>query len=309
MIIDIFRIILPIVFCIGLGMFLKTRNLFDSKGLAGIKSFVLDYLMPINLGFATASIKLSADVAVIPVLGFLMSAMSLVIGIILRRITRQKNRYMEILCTTYENGLLGIALFPLLYPQLSLAYDVALDIGFSFFFFLIWVPFMHGQLTEGGSLLSKLKNVFSSRLLQGVFVGLILNLLGVSGWVFSTEFGSILKDIVAMPLSVITPLILVVVGYEISFSRKYIKEVALTALFRMIATGVSCVVCILLLKLVGVTDRAATYTLILASILPSPFASSVFAGDPDNTDFINMQVSTYLAVTLTGLALMVAFLR
>ena len=309
MIIDILRIILPIVFCIGLGMFLKRKNVFDEKGITGIKSFVLDWLMPINLGFATASAELSSDVIAMPFLGFLMSAMSLLIGMLLRRSTRQKNRYMEILCTTYENGLLGLGLFPLLYPKLSLAYDVALDVGLSFFFFLIWVPFMHGELAGGGSLLSKLKNVFASRILRGVFIGLILNLIGISRPVLSNQWGSILKDIVAMPLSVITPLILVVVGYEISFSRRYVKEVALTALFRMIATGASCIICILLLKLVGVTDRAATYTLILASILPSPFASSVFAGDPDNTEFINMQVSTYLAVTLTGLALMVAFLR
>lgn len=130
---------LPVIVLIGLGVVCRARGIFDARAIDGLKRLISRYLMPFTLFNSLAKIELSGTVAVLGVTCFCMCCLSLLLGHATRGICREFS-YHPYLCSAYEIGMLGIALFPLLFGDTGLGYLASMDIGACFFFFCIYTP-------------------------------------------------------------------------------------------------------------------------------------------------------------------------
>ena len=273
---------LPVLVLIGLGILCRTKKVFDAKGIDGLKKLISRYLMPVTLFNSLAKIQLSGTVALLGLTCFIMCCVSLLLGLATRKICREFS-YHPYLCSAYEIGMLGVALFPLLFGDTGLGFLASMDIGACFFFFCLYIPMLNGG--KGDGLKQTLKNIFSGPALIACLLGVFSNVTGLSHLIFDSAIGPVLDSIIAMLTKSITPLILIVVGYGFI-------PVGLLAL--------------LLLSLFGVRDESVRFAVIFVSSLPAPFSTSVYAKDDSQQEYMNTQMSLYVAVTIIVFAVLCA---
>ena len=255
---------LPVIVLIGLGVVCRARGIFDARAIDGLKRLISRYLMPFTLFNSLAKIELSA----------------------------------------YEIGMLGIALFPLLFGDTGLGYLASMDIGACFFFFCIYIPMLNGGKGEGPK--QTLKNIFSSPALLACIAGIFCNLTGISRLVFGSAIGPVLDSIISMLTKSITPLILIVVGYGFQLSRRLLPSVLKTCAMRFAISIPVCLLALLALELFHIRDEVVRFAVIFVAALPAPFSTSVYAKDDLQQAYMNTQMSLYVIITILVFAVLCA---
>ncbi len=289
---------LPVLALIGLGILCRTKKIFDAKGIDGLKKLISRYLMPVTLFNSLAKIQLSGTVTCL-----LMCCASLLLGLATRKACREFS-YHPYLCSAYEIGMLGVALFPLLFGDTGLGFLASMDIGACFFFFCLYIPMLNGG--KGDGLKQTLKNIFSGPALIACLLGIFSNVTGLSHLIFDSAIGPVLDSIIAMLTKSITPLILIVVGYGFSLNKKLLPAVLKTSALRLIISIPVCLLALLLLSLFGVREESVRFAVIFVSSLPAPFSTSVYAKDDSQQEYMNTQMSLYVAVTIIVFAVLCA---
>ena len=294
---------LPVLVLIGLGILYRTKKVFDAKGIAGLKKLISRYLMPVTLFNSLAKIQLSGTVALLGLTCFIMCCVSLLLGLATRKVCREFS-YHPYLCSAYEIGMLGVALFPLLFGDTGLGFLASMDIGACFFFFCLYIPMLNGG--KGDGLKQTLKNIFSGPALIACLLGVFSNVTGLSHLIFDSAIGPVFDSIIAMLTKSITPLILIVVGYGFSLNQKLLPAVLKTSAMRLLISIPVCLLALLLLSLFGVRDESVRFAVIFVSSLPAPFSTSVYAKDDAQQEYMNTQMSLYVIVTIIVFAVLCA---
>ena len=294
---------LPVIVLIGLGVVCRARGIFDARAIDGLKRLISRYLMPFTLFNSLATIELSGTVAVLGVTCFCMCCLSLLLGHATRGICREFS-YHPYLCSAYEIGMLGIALFPLLFGDTGLGYLASMDIGACFFFFCIYIPMLNSGKGDGPK--QTLKNIFSSPALLACSAGIFCNLTGISRLVFGSAIGPVLDSIISMLTKSITPLILIVVGYGFQLSRRLLPSVLKTCAMRFAISIPVCLLALLALELFHIRDEVVRFAVIFVAALPAPFSTSVYAKDDLQQAYMNTQMSLYVIITILVFAVLCA---
>lgn len=303
LLLTVLELTLPVVALIGLGMICRRYKIFDANGIGGLKKLISRYLMPFTLFNSLAKIELSGTVALLGAVCFLMCCLSLLLGHASKKVCREFS-YHPYLCSAYEIGMLGVALFPLLFGDTGLGYLASMDIGACFFFFCLYLPMLNGGKGDGAA--KTLKNIFSSPALLACLAGVLFNLTGLSRLIFSSAAGPALNSIISMLTKSITPLILIVVGYGFKLSRSLLPAVLKTSAMRLIISIPVCALALLVLSLFGVTDEIVRFAVIFVAALPAPFSTSVYAQDDLQQEYMNTQMSVYVIVTILVFAVLCA---
>jgi predicted permease len=298
-ILEICQLVLPVVTLIGIGQLCKLRGSIGQEVVNGCKTLICNYFLPITLFYSLATVELSMQMLLILLVSLVMNTTAFGLGFLLKKLFRIQNRYFPYLLAGYEVGLLGMALFPLLYGQEGLGYLASLDLGNCFFFFFVLLPSM--QASGGGQKLSlgrKLRSVLSVPSVIGCLLGIVLNASGLAGWIFASPLGQTVNSCISMATQASTPLVLIVVGYGLSFNRRIMGMVAKTCLLRVVSMAIVCGVSLLLFRLLGVHEPLAAYASIFMCSLSAPYACSMYADDDSQQEYISTQLSIYVVVTI-----------
>ncbi len=298
-ILDICQLVLPVVTLIVIGQICKLRGSVSREVINGCKTLICNYFLPITLFYSLATVELSLQMALILLVSLVMNATAFGLGFLFKKLLKVKNRYFPYLMAGYEVGLLGMALFPLLYSKEGLGYLASLDLGNCFFFFFILLPAM--QASGGGpkvSLGKKVKAILHVPSVIGCLLGVVLNATGIAGWIFSSPLGLTVNSCISMAIQASTPLVLIVVGYGLSFNPKIMGMVLKTCFSRVAGMAIVCGVSLLLFYLLGIRDPLAAYASIFMCSLSAPYACSMYADDETQQEYINTQLSIYVVVTI-----------
>lgn len=198
-ILEICQLVLPVVTLIGIGQLCKLRGSIGQEVVNGCKTLICNYFLPITLFYSLATVELSMQMLLILLVSLVMNTTAFGLGFLLKKLFRIQNRYFPYLLAGYEVGLLGMALFPLLYGQEGLGYLASLDLGNCFFFFFVLLPSM--QASGGGQKLSlgrKLRSVLSVPSVIGCLLGIVLNASGLAGWIFASPLGQTVNSCISM---------------------------------------------------------------------------------------------------------------
>ena len=292
---------LPVLALLGLGMICRACRIFDTNSIDGLKKLISRYLMPFTLFRSLASIDLSGTVVLLGAVCFTMCCVSLLLGHATKGLCRSFS-YHPYLCSAYEIGMLGVALFPLLFGDTGLGYLASMDIGACFFFFCVYM--LNGGRAEGAK--KTLKNIFCSPALLACLAGMFCNLTGLSRLIFDSAIGPVVSSIIAMLTKSITPLILIVVGYGFQLSPALLPFVFRTSVLRLAISIPTCLLGLLILRLFGVQDEVVRFAVIFVAALPAPFSTSVYAKDGAQQEYMNTQMSLYVIVTIAVFAILCA---
>ena len=300
MITEILSKVLPVLVMIALGRLCETRQIINDEQHAGLKAIVGDILLPIVLFQAFFTADYGKRMLLVFVLVFVGYGAALAAGYALRRFVKPYGRFMPLLMTGAEGGMLGYALYALLCGADQTKTYAMVDIGQTVFAYTV---FLTALKAAGGEKMTPkfiVKNVVTNKACIGMLSGIVLGALGVYRAIDGTAAGEIVSSLLSFITTPTSALILIIMGYQLHVSRQLLRPVLTTMGLRLGVLAVVCAVVSGILFAVIPFDKGLLLALMLQYSLPAPFIIPLFADLGDDAEYVSTTLSlgTVLAVLL-----------
>ena len=149
-----------------------------------------------------------------------------------------------------------------------------------------------------------IKNAFKAPAFLAVVIGITVGLSGLMNHLLDTPAGTVWINVKNMLTVAMSPMILLVVGYEAKLSKKLIGSCLKTILIRALMQAVFAVGVIALLRAIAGPNRLLEIAIIVYMSLPGPMSIQTFLKDEDAGNFIASSNSLYLFVTIVVYAIL-----
>ena len=290
MFLSILKMVLPVLIMFLLGWLCARRKIFDPQGLAGIKNLVGQVLLVVVLFNAFFTAEYSGRLALTFAVVFLSCALGLGAGFLLRRFGKPFGRFLPFLVTNFEGGMMGYALFGLLYPGQTHVFAMV-DIGQTLAAYTVFLTVLQAVSTGKADPKSLVKSAFGNPVLIGVLLGILLGVTGVGKWVQSVPAGQVVTETIAFVSAPVSGLILIIVGYELSFRKALLKPVLKTVGLRLLVMAAILGLDYLIIFSLIPFDKQLFVALMLAWSLPAPFIIPLYADLGEDSEYISTVLS------------------
>ena len=233
MFLSIMEMVFPVLLMFALGWFCNKKQIFNAQGLAGIKALVGNVLLPVVLFNAFFTAEYSGKIALTFIVVYVSCGLGLASGFLLRRFVKPYGKFLPFLLTDFEGGMLGYALFGLLYAGQTRIFAMV-DIGQTLAAYTIYLVTLQAVSTGKTNPKALAKNALTNPAFIGTLLGVVLGAAGIGQWVLSSQVGSLVSSTIAFVTAPVSGLILVIVGYELSFRREMLKPVMITVILRIL---------------------------------------------------------------------------
>ena len=291
MVLDILKLILPITAMLLVGIGARKWNRFGPEGAKAFRTVVGNVMLPAVLFDAFLFTDYSTDILVTGFTVFFWMVLALAIGYGMRRLMPDHARFLPFLITADEVGMLGYSLIGLLSGSVGVAAMAKCDIGHTFFVFAIAVPMLQAMSGEKASVKSVANSLIHSRPLLAMGAGIILGLLGVGKWIDAGQMSGIYHAVIDMISGPTTALILISLGYELSFRKELLKPVMKACLLRLAVMAVVGALCAFIIFRFVAYDKMLMTVLLLLITLPPSYAVTIFGDLGDEMEFISTTIS------------------
>lgn len=290
---------LPVFLALALGMLCRKKSFISREGVDALKKVVLNITLPAVLVNAFATAQYSVTTLVLPILIYALCCVALGLGFLIIRISGMKSRLAPFLATGFEAGMLGYALFALLFPRESASQFAILDLGQSLFVFTLFKVLLSGKRDAK----AVVKDMVSTPILWAILVGVLLGATGLYGKLQTLGVAGILDAATGFISAPTGMIILLTVGYDLVLKDISWKKTGGLILMRLavMAVFLSCLVLLNRFVLGGIIFEGAAILLVL---LPPPYVIPVFADEPAERAQI---VSVLSALTLVTMLLFAVF--
>ena len=307
MITQILSMVLPVLVMILLGRLCAVQGILNDERHAGLKAIIGDILLPVVLFNAFFTAQYDGKLLLVFVLVFIGCLISLAAGFVLRRFVAPYGRFMPLLMTSFEGGMLGYALYALLAGQDQTATYAMVDIGQTMFAYTVFLAALKGAEGQKMSPAAMVKNMITNKACIGMMLGIVLGALGVYKAIAPTDFGMILMELIAFITAPTSALILLVVGYQLKVSRKLMRPVLTTLGLRLaVMTGVMGLVSLVLFAIIPY-DKMLMLALMLQYTLPAPFIIPLYADMKDDGEYVSTTLSLGTVLTVVLFFFVAAF--
>ena len=300
MITEILSKVLPVLVMIVLGRLCETKQIINDEQHAGLKAIVGDILLPVVLFQAFFTADYGKRMLLVFVLVFVGYGAALAAGYALRRFVKPYDRFMPLLMTSAEGGMLGYALYALLCGADQTKTYARVDIGQTVFAYTV---FLTALKAAGGEKMTPkfiMKNIVTNKGCIGMLSGIVLGALGVYRAIDGTAAGEIVSSLLSFITAPTSALILIIMGYQLHVSKQLLRPVLTTMGLRLGVLAVVCAAVSGILFAVIPFDKGLLLALMLQYTLPAPFIIPLYADLGDDAEYVSTTLSlgTVLAVLL-----------
>ena len=284
-IISVVQAVLPVFIALFLGMLCRKTSFLTRDGVDALKKVVVNITLPAVLLHAFATAEYSLSTLAVPVLSYVVCCLMLGLGFLIAKLCKMKLRVAPFFAAGFEAGMLGYALFALLFPQESASKFAVLDIGQTLFVFTVFKILISG-ITDWKAIG---RDMLTTPILWAVAIGVLLGATGLYNKM--GQLANVLNsvtDFVSAPTGMI---ILLTVGYDLVLGEIPWKKTGGLLGLRLAAMVFFVGIMILINRLIlgGLLFEGA---IVLMAILPPPYVIPIFADDPAE----RTQVSAGLSV-------------
>lgn len=294
--ISVLQTALPVFLALMLGMLCRSKGFLSREGVDALKKVVLNITLPAVLFQAFATTQYTVDALILPVTMFGISCLALALGFLITKLSGNQSRLSPFLASGFEAGMLGYALFALLFPRESASRFAILDLGQTLFVFTLYKVLLSGKRDWRAIG----RDMLTSPILWAVAAGVVT---GASGLYQALGSVSGILDSVAGFISAPTGMIiLLTVGYDLVLGDIPWKKTAGAIAMRL---GVMAVCLGVLLGLNRWVLGGAIFpgAAILMALLPPPYVIPVFADEPAERVQISSALSALTLVTIVLFAI------
>lgn len=290
---------LPVFLTIALGMLCRSKALLSRDHVGALKNVVVNITLPAVLLNAFASAEYTAAAMVQPLLVFALCCLALGLGYGMAKLFRVQGRLVPFLSTGFEAGMLGYALFTMLFPEKSTSHFALLDLGQTLFVFTLFKVLLSGKK----DLRSVGKDMVTSPILWAVAAGVLIGATGLYGKMEAWGVRGVLDSVTDFIGAPTAAVIMLTVGYDLVLREIPWKKVLGFVGMRIFAMVIFLAIIIGLNRTVlqGMVFEGAAVLLVM---LPPPYVIPVFADEPDQ----RVQIASALsAMTLVSLLLFAVY--
>ena len=302
---EVLRTVLPVLAMLMIGMLCRRRKLISREGVNALKSVVVNITLPAVLLKAFATTRYTFMDVMIPLFMFAVCFIAWALGRAAGRALGMTSRFVPFLTTGFEAGMLGYALFNMLYGAARTAEFARIDLGQVLFVFTLYQVLLGLEGREKADMGRLLKEMALSPIIIAIAAGVLLGATGLYQHLVPSGVGGIFDacaDFVSAPTSAI---ILLTIGYDLVLGdipwASTAKVVGLRfAIMMLLRTAL---IALLNLLWPGAGLAAAINVMF---ILPPPFVLPVFADDADQRVYVSSALSVSTLTAIAGFAVLAA---
>lgn len=304
--ISILETVLPVLAMMFLGMFCKKKQFLTKSCIDGLKFLVVNVMLPLAVfhGLATASYGKEMIVSVSVM--FLVMGATFLLGFVCRPLVdKPQNKYLPFLTSVYEGGMIAYPLYTGLVGMENLSVIAMIDIAGLLFCFGIFINVLtqmedHTPINVKSILCNTLKNPAFIATLFGIVAGLT----GVINLLLDTPAGNVYLSIKNMMVAAMSPMILMVVGYEAELSKRLLLPCLKSMAIRAVLQGIfACIVLGVLHILIGKNELMDIAILVYMSA-PGSLGIQSFVKDEDGCKYLASTNSLYMMLTIIVYAML-----
>ncbi len=297
--------VLPVFLVIGLGVICRSRSLVSREGIQSLKYVAVNICLPAVLFGAFATAQYSLSDLVIP----LMMAALCMAGWFLGRWGAKRlglnSRFVPFLTCGFEAGMLGYALFQMLYGAEKVTWFARIDLGQVLFVFTVYKILLSLESGKAPDRKKLLREMLSSPIIAAIVLGVVLGATGLWQALAPSGITGVLSactDLIAAPTSV---LILLAIGYDLVLRDIPWRAALQTALLRLAVMAVLYGLFSLFLTAVS-REQGLREAALLMFLLPPPFVLPVFADDAGQRVYVSSVLSVSTLFAIAGFCVLAA---
>ena len=303
--IEVLQTVLPVALMLLIGMVCRSRKLISREGVNALKSVVVNIALPAVLLNAFATTRYTFMDVVIPLLMFLVCLAAWALGRAGAKLLHMPSRFVPFLTTGFEAGMLGYALFNMLYGSARTAEFARIDLGQVLFVFTLYKVLLGLGGKEKANMGQLVKEMALSPIILAIAIGVLLGATGLYQTLIPFGVSGIFDactDFIATPTSAI---ILLTIGYDLVLSDIPWRETGKVVALRygiMLVLGAALIGALRLLW----PEANLTAAIVVMFILPPPFVLPVFADDADQRVYVSSALSLSTLAAIVGFAVLAA---
>ena len=289
---------LPVFLALAMGMWCRSSSFITREGVDTLKKVVINLTLPFVIFNAFATADYSLSTMIIPVLVFIICCVSLALGHLIIRVFGMKSKLAPYLASGFEAGMLGFALYGLLFPNESASHFAMLVMGQELFVFTLYKALLSGK----GDIKSIAADMVNAPTLWALFLGILFGATGLYKQLGIWGVGSILDAVISFVSAPTGMIILLAVGYDLVIREIPWKKTAGLIAMRLGVMALMLGLLVLLNRTVlgGIIFEGAA---VLLFILPPPFVIPIFSDEPTERVQISSALSALTLVTMVLFAL------
>lgn len=294
---------LPVIFLVIAGILIRATRLVRPEAVADIKKLVVNITLPLLLLKAFATMNFELRYLLIVALVFLACTLVMFLAARLRFVPGLASRYASYLMAGFEAGMLGYALFSAIYGAENISRFAVIDLGQVLFVFFVLITRLKFQQERRLNASETLLTFLKTPVIIAILAGILMNFSGayqaLSGWPISD---SLLKTFEILA-GLTTPLVALVIGYELRFQRGGLVQPLLTVVIRLLVWVALAVALnhFVIRQMLGL-DPLFEAAVLLMALLPAPFVIPLYLQENDlsERDYILNTLSMGTVVALVG---------
>ena len=302
--IQVLLTVLPVVVMLLLGVLTRKTGMLSREGIGALKRVVMDITLPAVLVGAFAGAEYTLNSLLLPLIMFAVCLAALGLGRLGGRMLRLSSPYAPYMASGYEAGMLGYALFAMLYGQEHTASFALLDLGQVLFVFTVYKVLL--TRTQGGRMSARqtLHSLASSPTIWAILAGVALGATGLyramGAW-GGDQLLTAVTDFVSAPTGAV---ILLTIGYGLAMDKAQLKAGLKTCALRLVINGALMALMLVVAGFMFPGDIYLRGAVLLMFMLPPPYVLPIFADDPQERSYVSSSLCMLTLVTIAVFAVM-----
>ena len=302
---EVLRTVLPVLLMLGIGMLCRSRRLVSREGVNALKSVVVNITLPAVLLSAFATTRYTLMDVVVPLMMFLVCLAAWAMGKLAARVFRMPSRFVPFLTTGFEAGMLGYALFNMLYGSGRTAEFARIDLGQVLFVFTLYKILLGLDGREKADAGQLLKEMALSPIILAILAGVLLGATGLYQALVPSGAAGLFDACTSFVAAPTSAIILLTIGYDL-----VLGDIPWARTGKVVAVrfGILMILRFALMALLRILwpQAGLTSAINVMFILPPPFVLPVFADDADQRVYVSSALSVSTLVAIVGFGVLAA---
>jgi malate permease and related proteins len=293
--------VFPIILLILLGIFLNRKQLIQIQTVQELKKLIIFVTLPALLFLAFSRVDIQPHFLIIVALVFFACMLAFVLGRLIQPITHIDTPYFPFLMTGFEAGMMGYAIFSAVYGTESVFKFGIIDLGQVVFVFFVLVTALERISAGPKSYMVTALNFFKTPVILAILAGILVNQSGLTGILSNEPLTNSLLETLALIGGLTTPLVAIVIGYEIYFRPGTFWKPALAVSIRLLFwVPVGLLLNHLIVNRLLNLDTGFQAAVLTMFILPPPFVIPLFmtSSEKSDRDFVLNTLTIATLVTI-----------
>lgn len=278
--VEAFSKIIPILLLIGFGFYLNHRHSISDEVIYALRKGIVNIALPAVLFLTFKNMVIEKEFYLVTVITFVMLMLFYVVGYLVSKTSYMHTNLTPFFMTSTAFGTIGITLYSAVYGMEHLAQYTIFGIGHEFFVWFVYLTLIRQHFEKTRFSWKTIKGFAESPLIIAIVLGILLNLTGLGRYIEKNFIWIGIEITLDYLASLITPLLLIIIGFTLKIERQYLQEAAKLVFVRLvIMLSLGYLVKIFWIDPNITTNPFFDFGFFTFLILPPPFSLAVFIGE------------------------------